>query len=105
MWLFFHACPSTMVACPPARPLAITANLFILGHQHRPSLRTCFVFCSTQYPQLFIVFLHAHCWSFSQPLSFFFISSLKNNCCTWFYNMWNTFKYVHYPIWRAFPLL
>jgi hypothetical protein len=67
-----HAHPPYLFACPSN----VTIDLFALGHQCRLLSHTCFVFHSTQYSQLSIVSLHTHCWSLSQPLSFFSISPL-----------------------------
>jgi hypothetical protein len=98
MQFFFHACPST-------HPLAIITELFTLGHQHSPPSCTCFVLHSAQYSQRSLLFLYTWIvWPSSQPLSFFSISSFKNNCYMWFYNMQSTFRYMHCLIWRAFPL-
>ncbi len=60
-------CPS---ACPP---IALTIDLFTLGHQRCPPLRTLFYASfHTILTKLFIVYLHTHCRSLFTTVLFLF---------------------------------
>lgn len=93
MRLFFHACPSTIPAHLPTshhcQPFHLRAStLSFIMHMFCASFST--ILTSS------LLFLYMHiAEAFSQPLSFFSISSFRNNYCKWFYNMRFTFRYVH----------